>query len=52
MLVGEDFPLGLFHSKKIIVTVKNLYLYSNMKHKHLVMCFTLKEFELMPFDDC
>ena len=35
-LFRENFPLGLFHSKKI-VTVENLYLFFNLKHKHLVI---------------
>ena len=33
-LFRENFLPGLFHSKKIIVTIENLYLFFNAKHKH------------------
>ena len=43
--LSRKFPsssslLGLFHSKKII-TIENLYLFFNLKRKHLVICFTV-----------
>ena len=41
-LFHENFLLGLFHSKKIIVTIENLYLRVNLKHKDLVIYFTVK----------
>ena len=40
-LFRETFLLGLFNSKKNI-TIENLYLFFNLKHKHLVICFTVK----------
>ena len=51
-LFRENFLLGLFHSKENIVTIDNLYLFFNPTHKHLVICFVVKEFELRPLDDC
>lgn len=51
-LFRENFLLGLFHSKENIVTIDNLYLFFNSTHKHLVICFVVKEFELRPLDDC
>ena len=48
-LFRENFLLGLFNSKKIIVTIENLYLFFNMKHKYLVRCFTLKAIRIEAF---
>jgi len=41
-LFRENFLLSLFHSTKIIVVIENLYLCFTLKHKHLVICFTVK----------
>ena len=46
-LFRENFLLGLLHSKKIIVSIENLYLFFNLKHKHLVICFTAKGMGLL-----
>ena len=41
--------LGLFHSTKIIVTIENLYVFFNLKHKHLVICFAVKGIRIKSF---
>ena len=46
-LFQENSLLGLFHSKKISVTFKNLYLLFNLKHKHLVISFTVKGIRIL-----
>ena len=48
-LFRNNFLLGLFHSKKIIVNIENLYFFFNLKHKHLVICFTVKGIRIKAF---
>ena len=48
-LFRENFLLGLSDSKKIIVTIENLYLFFNLKHKHLVTYFTVKGIRIEAF---
>ena len=41
-LFRENFLLGLFHSKKNIITIENLHFFFNLKHKYLETCLTIK----------
>ena len=51
-LFRENFLLGLFHSKKILVSMEDLSLFFTLKHKHLVIWFTVKGIRIKAFDDC
>ena len=48
-LFCKKILLGLFHSKKNIVTNENLYLFLNLKHKHLMISFTVKGIQIRAF---
>ena len=47
--IGLVILLDLFHSTKIIVTIENLYLFINLNHKHLVICYTLQGTRMKAF---
>ena len=42
-LFRENLALGQFHSKNIIVATENLYLFFNLKHKHFVRSFAVRQ---------
>ena len=48
-LFRENFLLGLLYSKKNIVIIENFYLFFNLKHKHLVICFSVKGIRIEAF---
>ena len=48
-LFREHFLLGLFNSKKVLVSTEDLSLFFNLKHKHLVICFTVKGIQIKAF---
>ena len=41
-LLISFMKISKFHSAKMIVTIENLYIFFNLKHEHLVICFTIK----------